>query len=80
VESDYYDVAGKLYKSERYEQIVTIQNVPTVTKIVMKDIQSGGSSEIDVTSVKYGKTAPQNLFDAKNLPNAAADQFWKSAM
>ena len=80
VESEYYDVAGKLYKSEHYERVVTIQNVPIVTKIVMKDLQSGGSSEIDVINVKYGEEVPQNLFDPKNLPKAADDQFWKSAM
>jgi Outer membrane lipoprotein-sorting protein len=79
VERDYYDLQGKLYKTERFERTLTIQNVPTITKIVMKDVQQGGSSEIDVTSVKYDKEAPPGLFDPKNLPHAAADQFWKSA-
>jgi hypothetical protein len=46
VERDYCDLGGKLYKSERYEQIVTIQNVPTITKIVMEDVHHSGSSEI----------------------------------
>lgn len=59
---------------------MTIQNVPIVTRIVIKDVQSGGSSEIDVTDVKYGEHVPQSLFDPKNLPNAADDQFWKGAM
>jgi outer membrane lipoprotein-sorting protein len=80
VERDYYDLSGKLYKSERYEHIVTIQNIPTITKIVMTDVQMDRSSEIDVTSVKYNKQAPPSLFDPNNLPNAAANQFWKSAM
>jgi Outer membrane lipoprotein-sorting protein len=80
VERDYYDLPGKLYKSERYEHIVTIQNVPTITKIVMTDVQMDRSSEIDVTSVKYNKEAPPSLFNPNNLPSAAANQFWKSAM
>ena len=29
-----------------------VDNVPTVMKIVMNDMQSGGSSDIDVSSVK----------------------------
>ena len=41
VERDYYDLTGKLYKIERYEQIVTIQNVLTITRIVMTDLQNG---------------------------------------
>jgi hypothetical protein len=80
VERDYYDLSGKLYKTERYEQIVTIQNVPTIMKIVMTDVQMDRSSELDVTSVKYDKAAPAKLFDPDNLPNAAGDQFWKGAM
>jgi len=61
-------------------KIVTIQNVPTVTKIVMTDVQMDRSSEIDVTSVKYEKAAPAELFDPNNLAHAASAQFWKSAM
>jgi hypothetical protein len=80
VERDYYDLPGKLYKSEHFEHIVTIQNVPTITKIVMTDVQMDRSSEIDVTSVKYDKQAPAGLFDPNNLPNAATNQFWKSTM
>ena len=80
VERDYYDLPGKLYKSEHFEHTVTIQNVPTITRIVMTDVQMDRSSEIDVTSVKYDKQAPADLFDPNNLPKAAANQFWKSAM
>jgi len=80
VERDYYDLPGKLYKSERFEHIVTIQNIPTITKIVMTDVQMDRSSELVVTSVKYDKQAPPSLFDPNNLPNAAANQFWKTAM
>ena len=79
VERDYYDLAGKLYKSEHFEKIATIDNVPTIMKIVMHDVQMGGSSEIDVASVKYDKQAPAELFDPEHLPDAANDSFWKTA-
>lgn len=45
----------------------------------MSNVQSGGSSEIDVTSVKYDKQAPPGLFDPKHLSEAASDPFWKAA-
>ena len=77
VERDYYDRHGKLYKSEHFEKITTIDNVPTIMKIVMYDRQQGGSSEIDVSSVKYDKQAPAELFDPKQLPNAANDSLWQ---
>jgi Outer membrane lipoprotein-sorting protein len=80
VERNYYDLQGKLYKAEHYENVMTIQNIPTITKVVMKNVQQGGSSEINVTSVKYDKEVPKKLFDPANLSKAADDQFWKSAM
>jgi hypothetical protein len=79
IERDLDDVDGKLFKSERFENIKSIDNVPTILKIVMRDVQSGGSSEIDVTSVKYDKQAPAGLFDPKHLPDATKDSFWKTA-
>lgn len=48
-------------------------------KIVMNNVQSGGSSEIDVSGVKYDKLAPAGLFDPKRLPDAASDSLWKTA-
>jgi hypothetical protein len=68
IERDYYDVDGKLFKSEHFEKISMVDNVPTVMKIVMNDVQSGGSSDIDVSSVKYDKQAPTRLFNPKDLP------------
>ena len=79
VERDYYDLDGKLFKTERFEKIWKIDKIPTIMKIVIKDVQSGGSSEIDVSIVKYDKQAPLGLFDPKRLPDAASDTFWKNA-
>ena len=79
VERDYYDLDGKLFKTERFEKIWTIDKIPTIMKIVTTDVQSGGSSEIDVSIVKYDKQAPLGLFDPKRLPDAASDTFWKNA-
>ncbi len=78
VERDYYDLEGKLYKSEHFEKITTIDNVPTIMKIVMYDVQMGGSSEIDVSSVTYDKQAPAELFDSKHLSDAANSSVWKT--
>ena len=79
VERDYYDLDGKLFKTERFEKIWKIAKIPTIMKIVIKDVQSGGSSEIDVSSVKYDKQASVELFDPKRLSDAASDTFWKNA-
>ena len=66
-----------MFKSEHFEKISMVDNVPAVMKIVMNDMQSGGSSDIDVSSVKYDKRAPTRLSNPKDLPGAANDAFWK---
>ena len=77
LERDYYDLQGKLYKAEHFEKITIIDNIPTIMKIVMYNVQMGGSSEIDVSSVKYDEQAPEDLFDSKHLPDAANAPLWK---
>jgi Outer membrane lipoprotein-sorting protein len=62
VERDFYDRAGKLFKIEHCT-IETVDGVPTITKIVMKNVQSGGSSEMDVTKVIRNKQIPADIFD-----------------
>ncbi len=79
VERDYYDLDGKLFKQERFEKIWEVANIRTIMKILIKDVQSGGSSEIEVSSVKYDNQAPIGLFDPKRLSDAAADSTWKNA-
>jgi translation elongation factor P/translation initiation factor 5A len=79
IERNYFDVNNKLYKIERYEHIVAIQNIPTITRVVMTDVQQGSKSELDVTAVKYYQKAPVKLFNPDYLPQAATDQFWKTA-
>jgi hypothetical protein len=77
VERDFYDHSGKLYKSERCT-VQIVDGTPAVTKIVMKNVQMGSSSEIDVVKVIRGKNLPGNLFDPKHLPEVADDPFWKT--
>ncbi|MGZ6253849.1 MAG: outer membrane lipoprotein-sorting protein [Candidatus Binataceae bacterium] len=77
IERDYYDVDGKLFKSENFEKISMVDNVPAVMKIAMNEVQSGGSSDIDVSSVECDKQAATRLFNPKDLPGTANDAFWK---
>jgi len=77
VERDFYDRAGKLFKTEHCT-IETVDGVPTITKIVMNNVQSGGSSEIDVTKVIRNQKIPADIFDPKNLLHIADHPFWKT--
>jgi outer membrane lipoprotein-sorting protein len=77
VERDFYDRAGKLFKTELCT-IETVDGVPTMTKIVMKNVQSGNSSEIDVIKVIRNKQIPADIFEPKNLLHIADHPFWKT--
>ena len=75
---DYYDGAGALWKIERFENVTTIDGVPTPLRIVMEDKQAGTSSELRFSSVRYDVAVPDELFDPKNLPKAAAHPSWRA--
>ena len=77
MQRDFYDRAGRLFKSEHCT-IDTVNGTPTITKIVMNNVNSGGSSEIDVTKVMPNKTAPAEIFDPHRLPHVIDDPFWKT--
>jgi Outer membrane lipoprotein-sorting protein len=77
LERDFYDHAARLYKTERCT-VETVDGVPTITKIVMNNVNSGGSSELDVTKVVPDKHPPADLFDPKRLPEVSDHPFWKT--
>ena len=77
VERIFYDRVGHTFKIERCT-IETVDGIPTITKIVMNNMNSGGSSEIDVTKVIRNKPAPADIFDPKGLPGVVDHPFWKT--
>jgi len=77
VERDFYDRAGRLFKTERCT-VDTANGAPTITKIVMNNVNSGGSSELDVTKVITNKQPPADLFDPQHLREVAVHPFWNT--
>jgi hypothetical protein len=77
VERVFYDRAGRVFKTEQCT-IDTVDGVPTITKIVMNNANSGGSSEIDVVKVIRNKPTPADIFDPKHLPTIVDHPFWKT--
>jgi hypothetical protein len=77
VERDFYDRAGRLFKTERCT-VDTANGAPTITKIVMNNVNSGGSSELDVTKVITNKQPPAGLFDPQHLAEVAVHPFWNT--
>jgi len=77
IERTYYDPAGALWKVEGFEDVSTIDGQPVATRIKMQDKQTGGSSEIVVTNIRFGVDLPDALFQKDGLPSAIKSPVWQ---
>ena len=76
VERDFYDPSNTLWKVETFEQVTDIDGVPTPLRLRMVDKHEGGSTEINVSEVRYDIDIPDSLFDRAHLREAAASPIW----
>jgi hypothetical protein len=77
IKLEYYDRADRLWKRERREY-QPVGGIPTVSRMVMEDVQTGDGTEIRVSDVRYDTDIPDALFDPANLPEAANTSPFKS--
>jgi hypothetical protein len=54
------------FKSEHFEKISMVDNVPTVMKIVMNDMQSDSSSDIDVSRGKVRQAGAHKVIQSES--------------
>jgi outer membrane lipoprotein-sorting protein len=78
VQRDYYDVGGRLWKTEGFEE-TTIDGVPTPIRIEMKDLQGKSTTELRVSEVRYNVDIPDVLFDPMKLPTVASSPVWQGS-
>ena len=76
VERDYYDPAGQLWKVETFENVTIIDGQPVALKIKMQDKETGGTSVVDVSNLRFGVDLPDTLFKREELPAAAKAPIW----
>ena len=76
VERDYYDPAGQLWKVETFENVTIIDGQPVALKIKMQDKETGGTSTVDVSNLRFGVDLPDTLFKREELPAAAKAPIW----
>jgi hypothetical protein len=78
LERDYYDPAGMLWKTETFDSVTTIDGVPTILHVQMKDLEGKTSTDLNVSSVKYDVEVPDSVFDPGQLPALADSPIWKA--
>jgi hypothetical protein len=77
LQRDYYDVAGNLWKTETIESTV-VDGVPTALHVVMKDVQSNETTELEISAVHYSEKVPDALFDPTQLRDASTSPVWSA--
>jgi outer membrane lipoprotein-sorting protein len=76
LQRNYYDTEGRLWKTELFKEVATINNVPTPLLIEMKD-RDGYSTYLKVTEVQYDVKVPDELFNPNLLQKAVDSPLWK---
>lgn len=50
---EFYDKEGKLYRVIESQKVEEIEGFPTVTKSIVRDLKTGGRTEMQFTNVDY---------------------------
>ena len=67
VKAEYYDKQGKLYKVMEVLKIENIQGYPTVTKSVVRNLATGGKTELTFSDIKYDIGLRDRIFTERYL-------------
>jgi hypothetical protein len=67
IKMEFYDKESKLYRTIESLEVKTIQDFPTVTKSVVKDLKTGSKTEMEFTNVQYNIKLGDNIFTERYL-------------
>ena len=67
LKEEYYDRRGELFKVFTADEIKDVKGFPTVTKRMMKNLQSGHRTEVTFTKVDYNIGIEDSLFSERYL-------------
>lgn len=69
VSTDYNNAQGKTYRQMEVLKIETIEGYPTVVHSVMRDLESGGQTDMQFRNVAYDLGLPESVFSERSLRN-----------
>ena len=67
---EYFNTADRKYRSVEALDIEDIQGFPTVTRTLVSDLESGGSTEMRFRYIAYNIGIPDDVFNERSLRNA----------
>ena len=66
---EYTNAQGKVYRRIETVKVDTIKGVPTITRLKVSDLDSGGYTLSDVSNVEYDLGIPDDIFVEGSLRN-----------
>lgn len=66
---EYVNAQGKVYRRIETAQVQTIQGLPTITRMKVSDLESGGYTLSDISNVEYDLGIPEDIFVETSLRN-----------
>lgn len=73
VRREFFDPGTHLWKIETFDEVHTIDGVPTALHLRMEDVQAKSNSEITVSDVRFDIDVPDTLFDPSELREVASN-------
>jgi outer membrane lipoprotein-sorting protein len=69
MKAEYFDKAGKLYRTVEALEVKEVQGYPTVTKMKASDLNSGASTITEFSEIKYDINIQDDMFTERFLRN-----------
>jgi len=75
VRMEYFDESGDLYRTIEALEVEEIQGNPTVTKMKVDDLRSGGNTVSEFRNIEYNLGIPDDVFTERTLRNPPRQWF-----
>lgn len=66
---EYVNAQGKVYRRIETVQVSSVQGLPTITRLKVSDLDSGGYTLSDISNVQYDLGIPDDIFVETSLRN-----------
>ncbi len=78
LQRNYYDLIGKLWKTELFSHTSPSEGVPTPLHVTMQDLVGNTNTDLTFENVRYGVDIPDTLLDPHNLAQAVDSPLWRA--
>ena len=76
---DPYDVANALWRKQVFQDVATIDGVPTPMRVCIDNVESGDWSELNVGELRDNVRVSDDIFDLAKLREVARNPIWSAS-